>query len=279
MTRMKESANPLDVESLRKLAGEFVAGQIDASEFRQQLERLERHPGHPNDANFHVDLDRRDRCGQAEVVFGSGKSYEDLIGIFETLLKAGQDVFATRIEKPTAEMLLERFPRGTYHEIASTFRLDPESDDEGNDSQISGRVLVVTAGSGDRPVAEEARQTLDWMRVECSVMADVGVAGPHRLVSRVDELRGHDAIVVAAGMEGALPSVVAGYVDCPVIAVPTSVGYGAAFGGVAALLGMLNSCAAHVAVVNIDAGFKAGYLAGMIAQRASGSRPMSTNPD
>jgi NCAIR mutase (PurE)-related protein len=128
-------------------------------------------------------------------------------------------------------------------------------------------VALITAGSSDLPVAEEARETLDWMGVRVNVVHDVGVAGPHRLPEQLDKLRDVDAVVVVAGMEGALPSVVGGYVNCPVIAVPTSVGYGASFGGVAALLGMLNSCASNVIVVNIDAGFKGGYVAGLIAHR------------
>jgi NCAIR mutase (PurE)-related protein len=126
---------------------------------------------------------------------------------------------------------------------------------------------VISAGSSDLPVAEEVRETLDWMGVRVTMIHDVGVAGPHRLPARLAEFEHADAVVVVAGMEGALPSVVGGYVPCPVIGVPTSVGYGANFGGVAALLSMLNSCAANVAVVNIDAGFKAAYLAGLIATR------------
>jgi NCAIR mutase (PurE)-related protein len=133
----------------------------------------------------------------------------------------------------------------------------------------------VTAGTSDLPVAEEARETADWMGCGVNLVVDVGVAGPHRLPARLNELSEADAIIVVAGMEGALPSVVGGYVSCPVIAVPTSVGYGANFGGLAALLGMLNSCAANVAVVNIDAGFKAAYLAGLIAQRAAAARSTS----
>ena len=121
---------------------------------------------------------------------------------------------------------------------------------------------------GDVQVAEEARETLNWMGVEATMVFDVGVAGPHRLPAQLDKLKDLDAVVVVAGMEGALPSVVGGYVDCPVIGVPTSVGYGANFAGVSALLSMLNSCAANVTVVNIDAGFKGGYIAGMIATAA-----------
>ena len=128
---------------------------------------------------------------------------------------------------------------------------------------------MISAGTGDLPVAEEARETLDWMGVSVTMIHDVGVAGPHRLPARLADFEHADAIVVVAGMEGALPSVVGGYVACPVIGVPTSVGYGANFGGVSALLSMLNSCANNVAVVNIDAGFKAGFLAGLIANRAN----------
>lgn len=129
--------------------------------------------------------------------------------------------------------------------------------------------MVLTAGTSDRPVALEAVETLRWMAVDVELIQDVGVAGPQRLLRRLPGLAGADAVVVVAGMEGALPSVVGGYVDCPVIAVPTSVGYGANLGGLAALLTMLNSCAANVVVVNIDAGFKGGYVAGMIARRAA----------
>ncbi len=130
-------------------------------------------------------------------------------------------------------------------------------------------MTVVTAGTSDLPVAEEARETALWTGAEVRLVQDVGVAGPHRLAANLGYLQDADAVVVVAGMEGALPSVVGGYVACPVIAVPTSIGYGASFGGLAALLGMLNSCAANVTVVNIDAGFKGGYIAGLIAQRRS----------
>jgi len=133
-------------------------------------------------------------------------------------------------------------------------------------------VAIVTAGTSDLPVAEEARETALWMGAQVTLVQDVGVAGPHRLQANLGPLREADAIVVVAGMEGALPSVVGGHVSCPVIAVPTSVGYGASFGGLAALLGMLNSCAANVTVVNIDAGFKGGYIAGLIARNAAQRR-------
>lgn len=219
-----------------------------------------------------LDLDRRRRCGFPEVVFGEGKSAAILAAIFQRLIQAGEPVLATRVDREKADSLLAQFPLGCYNPIARTFRLaiGGASDTTDVTSRPSlGRVTVVTAGTSDLAVAEEARETLDWMGVAAAIVHDVGVAGPHRLPARLDQLRDVDAVVVVAGMEGALPSVVGGYVDCPVIAVPTSVGYGASFGGLAALLGMLNSCAANVTVVNIDAGFKAGYVAGLIASRAA----------
>ena len=133
-------------------------------------------------------------------------------------------------------------------------------------------MVVVTAGTSDLPVAEEARETALWTGAEVALVQDVGVAGPHRLAANLAAIQEADAVVVVAGMEGALPSVVGGYVACPVIAVPTSVGYGASFGGIAALLGMLNSCASNVTVVNIDAGFKGGYVAGLIAKNVARGR-------
>jgi NCAIR mutase (PurE)-related protein len=214
---------------------------------------------------FTLDIDRARRCGFPEVVFGQGKSAETLIEIFQRLLAAEVDVLATRIDPEQAGLLQQTFSSGAYNEIARTFRVSRN----GEAVEKVGRVAVVTAGTSDLPVAEEARETLDWMGVEVAMMHDVGVAGPHRLQERVEELRRLDAIVVVAGMEGALPSVVGGYVDCPVVAVPTSVGYGANLGGISALLSMLNSCVANVSVVNIDAGFKGGYVAGLIAKRAN----------
>jgi NCAIR mutase (PurE)-related protein len=209
-----------------------------------------------------VDLDRARRCGFPEVVFAEGKSPEAVVGVFERLSACGQDCLATRVWPEQAAAVASRFPQAVYNEVGRTIRI------EVSEQPVIGKVPVITAGTSDRPVAEEAVETLLWMRCETDLLIDVGVAGPHRLPEQLHRLRGADAVVVIAGMEGALPSVVGGYVDCPVIAVPTSVGYGAAFGGVAALLGMLNSCASNVTVVNIDAGFKAAYVAGLIARRA-----------
>ncbi len=214
-----------------------------------------------------LDLDRRRRCGYPEVIYAPGKSLETLLRIAAELMARDEDVLITRLVPEHAEVLATRFPGGLWNPRARTFRRMVERTRE-----YVGRVAVITAGTSDLPVAEEAAETARWMGATVIEVLDVGVAGPHRLPRRLPEIDGADAIVVAAGMEGALPSVVGGFVDCPVIAVPTSVGYGANFGGVAALLSMLNSCAANVAVVNIDAGFKAGYLAAMIAQRAARER-------
>ncbi len=211
-----------------------------------------------------VDLDRRHRCGFPEVVFGQGKTVEQLREILAALVAAGDGALATRIDSEQATGLAITFPQGRYNQVARTFRLPRQDADN---VSPAGWVAVISAGTSDLAVAEEARETLDWMGVRVTMIHDVGVAGPHRLPERLAEFKDADAVVVVAGMEGALPSVVGGYVACPVIGVPTSVGYGANFGGVAALLSMLNSCAANVAVVNIDAGFKAGYLAGLIATR------------
>jgi len=180
-------------------------------------------------------------------------------------------VLATRMSAEQAVELQRRFPQGAYNPVGRTFRipLATAKSADGPAGDTAGRVTIVTAGTSDLPVAEEARETALWTGARVNTILDVGVAGPHRLTANLPQLRGADAVVVVAGMEGALPSVVGGHVACPVLAVPTSVGYGASFGGVAALLGMLNSCASNVTVVNIDAGFKGGYIAGLIAKNVA----------
>jgi pyridinium-3,5-biscarboxylic acid mononucleotide synthase len=224
-----------------------------------------------------LDADRRRRCGYPEVVYGEGKPAETITAVFAALLSRGEPALATRVDPAAAALLLQRFPTARHNAVARTVRATPEGlapMPEGlAPMDVAGRVAVITAGTTDLPVAEEAAETLLWMGLAVTRVNDVGVAGPHRLRERLAEFESADAIVVAAGMEGALPSVVAGYVACPVIAVPTSVGYGANLGGVAALLSMLNSCASNVAVVNIDAGFKAGYMAGLVASRKNGAAP------
>ena len=210
-----------------------------------------------------LDLDRQGRCGFPEAIFGEGKSVEQLLKIATDQLSSGSSVFVTRISTEGAAALKSEFG-GRHNEVARTFLIQHDH----IESNLQGYVPVVSAGTTDLPVVEETFETLTWMGISSCRVMDVGVAGPHRLPEKLSHLKGADAIVVVAGMEGALPSVVAGYVDCPVIAVPTSVGYGANLGGISALLSMLNSCAPNVSVVNIDAGFKGAYVAGLIASRA-----------
>jgi NCAIR mutase (PurE)-related protein len=261
----------MDPQELISLARRLVAGEVSPDEFARDAAHILQ-PTAPVASlpAATVDLDRRRRCGFPEVVFGLGKTLDQLRDIIGLLIQHQQPVLATRIDASHAAGLLEAFPQGQYNPVARTFRLDapePAPLSAGLRSKQDSFVAVISAGTGDLPVAEEARETLDWMGLRVAMIHDVGVAGPHRLPQRLAEFQHAEAIVVVAGMEGALPSVVGGYVACPVIAVPTSVGYGANLGGVSALLSMLNSCASNVAVVNIDAGFKGGYLAGLIATR------------
>lgn len=214
-----------------------------------------------------VDTGRQIRCGFGEVIYGEGKDAELIARIALSLLEVQKEVLVTRLAAADAESLVGRFEHTRYRPAARTLRIgrQPIEDPPLRPGRTAGTVAVVTAGSTDRPAAEEARETLAWMGIPVDWIEDIGVAGPQRLQAALPRLADCRAIVVAAGMEGALPSVVAGYVRCPVVALPTSVGYGAALGGLTAMMSMLTSCAAGVAVVNIDAGFKAGYLAGMIA--------------
>ncbi|MER3415973.1 MAG: 1-(5-phosphoribosyl)-5-amino-4-imidazole-carboxylate carboxylase [Gemmataceae bacterium] len=220
-----------------------------------------------------VDLDRARRCGFPEVIFCQGKTPQWVEEVVRRIHEAGQDCLATRVSDDQAQHLAVCFPQGQHDRLARTFWW-PHPEQQ---RSVHGRVTVVTAGTADLPVAREALVTAQALGCQVELLVDVGVAGIHRLLRHVDAIRHSDAVVVVAGMEGALPSVVGGLVDCPVVAVPTSVGYGASFQGLAALLCMLNSCAANVTVVNIDAGFKGGYVAGLIARRA-GAGPRAVVP-
>jgi NCAIR mutase (PurE)-related protein len=199
--------------------------------------------------------------GHQEVIFCQGKTAGQIVAIAERLEAAGGEFLATRVEAPQAAALAARFPRAELNELGRTVYLppDPEPAPTGR-----GTVLVCTAGTSDLPVAEEAAVTARAFKNRVERLTDVGVAGIHRLLTQTDVLRSASVIIVVAGMEGALPSVVGGLVKVPVIAVPTSVGYGASFGGLAALLAMLNSCASGVTVVNIDNGFGAAAAASRI---------------
>ena len=248
----------MDRRRLLELLKEVRAGGVSIDDAAAQLRAAP-----VEDLGFaQVDQHRTLRCGFPEVIYGEGKTPEQVAAIFATLVERGQGALATRVGPEQARLVQQNHPECEYDPVGRTVWLGslPE--------QPAGQVLVVTAGTSDLPVACEARTTARVMGCSAESITDVGVAGLHRLLRHQRKLSDADCIVVAAGMEGALPSVVGGLVDCPVIAVPTSVGYGASFGGVAALLGMLSSCAANVVVVNIDAGFCAGYVAALIARRA-----------
>lgn len=252
----------MNTDEIRQLLGQLQTGAISFDTATVRLIELSTtKTAETCDAS--VDLDRQNRCGFPEVVFAQGKTPEAVVEIFAALVRNGQNCLATRVSPEQAQLLHAQFPQATHNAIARTVRLTTSA------IPVAGKVAVITAGTSDRPVAEEALETLHWMGCASDLIVDVGVAGPHRLVEQKNRFADADAIVVVAGMEGALPSVVGGHVSCPVIAVPTSVGYGASFGGVAALLGMLNSCASNVTVVNIDSGFKGAYVAGLIARRAN----------
>jgi NCAIR mutase (PurE)-related protein len=210
-----------------------------------------------------VDHDRASRCGFPEVVFCEGKTPAEAAAIAVEILSKADRLLMTRADPAVAAAVGARVPRARYHERARCLTVSPP------DLPERGLVAVVSAGTADLPVADEAAVTLRLAGSRVEQYHDIGVAGLHRLLARIDAIRAANAIVVAAGMDGALASVVAGLVDKPVVAVPTSIGYGTAFGGLAALLGMLNSCAAGVAVVNIDNGFGAGYLASLINLRTA----------
>jgi hypothetical protein len=250
----------LDVDSLHALLADVAAGRLDPA---AALERLKSLPF--EDVGFaRVDHHRALRSGIAEVIYCPGKTTDQVVAIAERLVAAGSDVLATRADERVFAALQARWPDARIHEAARIAAiLRPER------AEPVGDLLVVCAGTSDIPVAEEARVTAEVMGNAVRTIYDAGVAGIHRLLADAARLQSAHVIVVVAGMEGALASVVGGMTGCPVIAVPTSVGYGASFGGVAPLLTMLNSCAPGVSVVNIDNGFGAGYIASMINHLAA----------
>lgn len=206
-----------------------------------------------------VDTHRALRRGFPEVIFGAGKTPEQVVRIAMKLLETDQRVLVTRVTPSHARAMKKRFRDVVYHDVARCLTIDRKPL-----AKRPGTIAIVCAGTSDLPVAEEAAVTAEIMGNGTERISDVGVAGVHRLLGRLESIQRANVVIVAAGMEGALPSVVAGLVSRPVIAVPTSVGYGASFGGFAALLGMLNSCASGMTVVNIDNGFGAGYAASQI---------------
>ena len=232
----------------------FQEGQLSLEEATSLLEGID-------DIGFaSLDLSRNKRNGFPEIIYGEGKTKEQIEKIIESLEKEHLPVLATRVDNEKGQYLLEKIPHGFYYETARAFVVDPTP------IHTEHYIAVVTAGTSDMPVAEEAAITAETFGNPVKRIYDVGVAGIHRLFNRLDDIRGASVIIVIAGMEGALVSVVAGLVDVPVIAVPTSVGYGSNLQGLTTLMSMLTSCASGVTVVNIDNGFGAAYSASMINQ-------------
>jgi len=216
-----------------------------------------------------VDIDRTRRKGFSEVVFAEGKTAAQVVGIIEELRNREKRVLATRVPASTAEAVVDRWPDFSHNLTARTLSWIREGESQ---RSYDGYVAIVSGGTSDMAVAEEAAVTVETLGAEARRVYDVGVAGIHRLLANIEEVRAATAAVVVAGMEGALGSVVTGLVACPVVAVPTSVGYGASFEGLAPLLTMLNSCAPGISVVNIDNGFGAGYFAALVCRQATRAR-------
>ena len=233
---------------------QFQKGELSLEEATSQLEGID-------DLGFaSLDLSRNKRNGFPEIIYGEGKTKEQIEQIIHSLEKENLPVLATRVDSEKGQYLLEKIPHGFYYETARAFVVNPTP------IHTEHYIAVVTAGTSDMPVAEEAAITAETFGNPVKRIYDVGVAGIHRLFNRLDDIRGASVIIVIAGMEGALVSVVAGLVDVPVIAVPTSVGYGSNLQGLTTLMSMLTSCASGVTVVNIDNGFGAAYSASMINQ-------------
>jgi NCAIR mutase (PurE)-related proteins len=245
----------VDPAAIELLLNEVREGRTDVP---AALEKLRHLPF--EDLGFaKLDHHRALRTGMPEVIFAAGKTSAQVAAIFERMAKAGGNVLATRASRECYDAVKQVEPRGVYHEHARAITLKQTEAVAGK-----GTIAVVCAGTSDLPVAEEAAITAELMGNKVDLIADVGVAGIHRLLAQQNSLKSARVLIVCAGMEGALPTVVGGLVNAPVLAVPTSVGYGASFGGVAALLGMLNTCAPNISVVNIDNGFGAACIASLI---------------
>jgi len=251
----------MQTEKLKLLLEQVQSGQLDVDSALAELRSL---PYENLEGFATLDHHRALRNGFPEVVFGQGKQPEQVIAIARRLSEHSDKVLVTRVDPAMAEIVRAEMPELTYHPLPRLLVLDRSAPTEKRPG-----ILVVTAGTADMPVAEEAAMTAELMNNSVERLYDVGVAGIHRLLNQVERLWQARVIIVVAGMDGALPSVVGGLVSVPVIAVPTSVGYGASFNGLAALLTMLNSCATGVGVVNIDNGFGAGSLASTINQLGS----------
>lgn len=251
----------MQTEALKQLLQEVQQGNVSCEDALTRLRLL------PFESTGFAAIDhhRQLRCGTPEVIFCQGKTSAHVREIFKRLSEHNPTVLATRADRETFTDVASELPDAQYHEMARAITWRKEKA-----PKAAGHIAIVSAGTSDLPVAEEARVTCEILDQHTTTHYDVGVAGLHRLFAHAGQLQQAKAIVVTAGMEGALASVVGGLVSAPVIAVPTSVGYGASFGGLAALLSMLNSCASGVSVVNIDNGFAGGYIASIINRQSTG---------
>ncbi len=241
---------------MTKILSQVAKGFLSVKDAQKQLKHISF-----EDIDFaQIDHHRSLRKGFPEVIFGQGKTSEQIIGIMEKMIINEDIILVTRLEKQKAQKITSKFSEAEYFKDARLLWLKK------NEPKITGtgKILVISAGTSDIPVAKEAFLTAKAMGNEVETIFDVGVAGIHRLFAHQEQILNSAVLIVVAGMEGALPSVVAGMVKAPVIAVPTSIGYGSSFGGMTALLGMLNSCSSNIAVVNIDNGFGAGFMASSI---------------
>jgi pyridinium-3,5-biscarboxylic acid mononucleotide synthase len=247
----------MNPERLKKLLNQVKAGKVSVDEAVNKMKHLPF-----EDIDFaQIDHHRSLRKGFPEVIFGEGKTAEQIMEIMGRMARNKENLLVTRLDAEKAEVVQKKFPKAVYHSLSRVLTIIPKPIVK---TTGRGLVLVISAGTSDIPVAEEAFLTAQIMGNQTEYLYDVGISGLHRLIAKHEKVMSASVLIVVAGMEGALPSVVGGLVDRPVIAVPTSIGYGASFNGLAALLGMLNSCASGVAVVNIDNGFGAGYLATLI---------------
>lgn len=244
-----------DIEEILRM---HKGGEVSAADAAERLQKL----SYEDIGYARVDHARSHRQGFPEVIFGQGKTPDQIAGIFEKLLERSPNLLITRTNAEVYGVIRNIHTEAEWHESARVIRVMRDKTERG-----VGEVTIVTAGTSDIPVAEEAALTSEAMGNRVKRVWDAGVAGIHRILAERETLQNARVVIVAAGMEGALPSVVGGLVGVPVIAVPTSIGYGASFGGVAALLGMLNSCASNVTVVNIDNGFGAGFVASLINRK------------
>lgn len=251
------------MNDIKQILEQVASGERSVEDARKLL------AGPETDLGFaKVDTDRLRRCGIPEVIYSPGKSAEQIVDIMRALRDAGQDVLATRVNEDQWDRVRREFPEAVYDNTARLIKIDSAAE-----RVARGLVAVVAAGTSDLPVAEEAAITAETMGCRVERVYDVGIAGLHRLLRHMDVIRSAHAVIVVAGMEGALPSVVGGLIDKPIVAVPTSVGYGTSMSGLSALLSMLNSCVPGISVVNIDNGFGAGVAAALVNREATAGDP------